>query len=332
MSGVAYCQIQLDIPANFSGFPLKIGKATAKIVSPGDYIDILIATDIKQKNNAAKEKIVATFLQDVKILSSFKINGENYLILQLSLIEDSYLALAAKKPIKISLRAKGTHVLYPIEVARVSDFAGAGNLKIAGGISERSIVRSYLLKISDKQAKLIKDAESVNIKLNGKIFANDIIVINHFTLDGNNFVSLELTNYNAQYLFMAETGNVKIVLEKNEKHTEEEVENSVASEALMLLTTIGNSMERTRLVSGKYSCNPADWDIALPSDKFTMKKDSAHDFYYTLTCADNSAAVTAHRNIPNAYSFTKKLPSGEVVCANGSGKYADICSSKLGFR
>jgi hypothetical protein len=102
---------------NYRAYALQVDKATFKMVSPKDNIDVLLAMDVKSANANRQERLAATILQDIMVLDKYDISGLTYLVFSLSPVEAQYLAVSDLHNLKILLRRTGDAKLFPIQIS-----------------------------------------------------------------------------------------------------------------------------------------------------------------------------------------------------------------------
>ena len=102
---------------NYRAYAVPVDAVTARMVKEDDNVDILCALKTTIYGRTGTQSIVATLLQDMKVLEVVEIKGLNYLIIQASPIEIQYLSLALTQDVKVSLRTKGDNKISPIAIA-----------------------------------------------------------------------------------------------------------------------------------------------------------------------------------------------------------------------
>jgi Flp pilus assembly protein CpaB len=107
----------------YRGTSLTVGGAQLLFLKKGDRVDVLLTFDAKMSDDGKerKEKITATFLQNVVVLNVTrpeKVDGVGAVELLLNPVEAQYAALAlAQGDIVITVRAPGDTELHPMEMA-----------------------------------------------------------------------------------------------------------------------------------------------------------------------------------------------------------------------
>jgi hypothetical protein len=101
------------VQPNYRAYALQVDKATFKMVSPQDNIDVLLAMDVKSANRQGR--VAATILQNIKVLDKYDISGLTYLVFSLSPVEAQYLAVSDLHNLKVLLRRTGDTNVFPIE-------------------------------------------------------------------------------------------------------------------------------------------------------------------------------------------------------------------------
>ena len=111
------------IPAGYRGFSLPLSGTELAFVKKGDRVDVLVEFEgvLKTKGEDAKEKIVATILQNVIIVDMKrpeKLDQLGVVELMLNPNEAQYAALSeAQGAVHLSLRAEGETEMHPMEMA-----------------------------------------------------------------------------------------------------------------------------------------------------------------------------------------------------------------------
>ena len=96
---------------------LNLPKAVAQVVSPDDYVDVLVTFDAVMKDER-HQNVTATLLQNVQVITVGTDDNTAYVVLALSPRDAQYLALAQKDGnISITLRAAGDEANYLMEIA-----------------------------------------------------------------------------------------------------------------------------------------------------------------------------------------------------------------------
>lgn len=94
-------------------------------LKPGDRVDVLDVFDTLLPNQA-RTKVVATVLQDVKVLDvrlTGKLDSKAVLYLQLNPVESQYAELAALQgEMSVILRKSGDYDVHPMEMASFQSF------------------------------------------------------------------------------------------------------------------------------------------------------------------------------------------------------------------
>jgi len=107
----------------YRGTSLTVGGAQLLFLKKGDRVDVLLTFDAKTSGDGKerKEKITATFLQNVVVINMTKpekVDGVGAVELLLNPVEAQYAALAlAQGDIVITVRAPGDTELHPMEMA-----------------------------------------------------------------------------------------------------------------------------------------------------------------------------------------------------------------------
>lgn len=107
----------------YRGTSLTVGGSQLLFLKKGDRVDVLLTFDAKMSDDGKerKEKITATFLQNVVVINLTKpekVDGVGAVELLLNPVEAQYAALAlAQGEITITVRAPGDTELHPMEMA-----------------------------------------------------------------------------------------------------------------------------------------------------------------------------------------------------------------------
>lgn len=316
-----------NIPLNYRAFPIKIDEATANAVrtcalcTPKYKADILTMLDIKLKDGQRK-KAVATVLQDVKYNSHFEINGQNYLTLLLTSVEAQYMSLLDKNPLKILLRSFKDGNMLPLEIVDESSFEKRWDYYEPDHYTSD---KEYLLKINADTARNIENGDIVNIKIKGmdNLLAKSVKILESFSLNGDSFVSFNLTPIEAQYLFFAEADKKKIYLSK-----------SLNKEILEWISPAQENVKAALALAEEYiiiedKLGAAD-AVSFLRKKYGFTSEEWSDFYKQASFMglfDKVGEKIAADNKNSAFPSTIPLPVSEPA-AEGLFEKAETTASK----
>lgn len=116
-------KLPVVLQKGYRGTSLTVGGSQLLFLKKGDRVDVLLTFDAKMAEDGKerKEKITATFLQNVVVINLTKpdkTDGAGAVELLLNPVEAQYAALAqAQGEITITVRAPGDTELHPMEMA-----------------------------------------------------------------------------------------------------------------------------------------------------------------------------------------------------------------------
>lgn len=116
-------KLPATLQKGYRGTALPVGGSQLLFLKKGDRVDVLVTFDAKMEDDGKerKEKITATFLQNIVVLNVTrpeKVDGTGAVELLLNPVEAQYAALAlAQGTITITQRAAGDTELHPMEMA-----------------------------------------------------------------------------------------------------------------------------------------------------------------------------------------------------------------------